>query len=58
MSDTAIFVESLRDRIRAMNVLWERAISDMTLGDAALVCGHRGAERGRALRQEIASTRG
>jgi hypothetical protein len=26
-----MFVESLRNRIRAMNVLWERAISDMTL---------------------------
>ena len=26
-----IFVQSLRNRIRAMNILWERAISDMTL---------------------------
>lgn len=26
-----IFVESLRNRIRALNTLWERAISDMTL---------------------------
>ncbi len=26
-----MFVESLRNRIRAMNILWERAISDMTL---------------------------
>ena len=26
-----MFVRSLRDRIRAMNVLWERAISDLTL---------------------------
>ena len=31
MGDTDIFVESLRNRIRAMNTLWERAISDMTL---------------------------
>jgi hypothetical protein len=31
MSDDNMFVESLRNRIRAMNVLWERAISDMTL---------------------------
>jgi hypothetical protein len=31
MSDNNMFVESLRNRIRAMNVLWERAISDMTL---------------------------
>jgi hypothetical protein len=30
MSDD-IFVQSLRNRIRAMNILWERAISDMTL---------------------------
>ena len=29
MSD--MFVDSLRNRIRAMNTLWERAISDMTL---------------------------
>ncbi|MCH8901896.1 MAG: hypothetical protein IIC88_06320, partial [Chloroflexi bacterium] len=26
-----IFVASLRNRVRAMNTLWERAISDMTL---------------------------
>jgi hypothetical protein len=26
-----MFVESLRNRIRALNVLWERAVSDMTL---------------------------
>jgi hypothetical protein len=26
-----VFVESLRDRVRAMNSLWERAVSDMTL---------------------------
>ena len=31
MPDTDMFVESLRNRIRAMNILWERAISDMTL---------------------------
>jgi hypothetical protein len=31
MSDADMFVESLRNRIRAMNALWERAISDMTL---------------------------
>lgn len=31
MSDSTIFVDSLRNRIRAMNTLWERAISDMTL---------------------------
>ena len=30
MSDQ-IYLDSLRNRIRAMNVLWERAISDMTL---------------------------
>ena len=30
MSDD-IFVQSLANRIRAMNILWERAISDMTL---------------------------
>jgi len=27
-----MFVNSLRNRIRAMNALWERAVSDMTLG--------------------------
>lgn len=32
MSDCEIFVESLRNRIRAMNTLWQRAISDMTPG--------------------------
>ncbi len=26
------FVDSLRNRIRAMNTLWERAVSDLTLG--------------------------
>src|SRR5688572_8852361 len=26
-----MFVDSLRNRIRAMNTLWERAISDLTL---------------------------
>ena len=26
-----MFIESLRNRLRAMNVLWERAISDLTL---------------------------
>lgn len=31
MADNDIFVTSLRNRIRAMNELWERAISDMTL---------------------------
>ena len=31
MADGEIFVSSLRNRIRAMNELWERAISDMTL---------------------------
>lgn len=30
MSDD-VFVQSLRNRIRAMNILWERAISDLTL---------------------------
>lgn len=30
MSDD-VFIQSLRNRIRAMNILWERAISDMTL---------------------------
>ncbi len=30
MSDQ-IYLDSLRNRIRAMNVLWERALSDMTL---------------------------
>lgn len=31
MADSELFVTSLRNRIRAMNELWERAISDMTL---------------------------
>lgn len=31
MSDAAIFVDSLRNRVRAMNVLWERAVSDLSL---------------------------
>ncbi|GIW14776.1 MAG: hypothetical protein KatS3mg063_0629 [Tepidiforma sp.] len=31
MSHDEMFVASLRNRIRAMNTLWERAISDMTL---------------------------
>lgn len=31
MSEADIFVQSLANRIRAMNTLWERAISDMTL---------------------------
>ena len=31
MTDTDIFVDSLRNRIRAMNILWERALSDMSL---------------------------
>jgi len=31
MPDVEMFVDSLRNRIRAMNTLWERAISDMTL---------------------------
>jgi hypothetical protein len=31
MSQESIFVLSLRNRIRAMNLLWERAIGDMTL---------------------------
>ena len=31
MPDPDMFVQSLRNRIRAMNVLWERAISDLTL---------------------------
>lgn len=31
MAGADIFVESLTNRIRAMNSLWERAISDMTL---------------------------
>jgi len=29
--DSEMFVASLRNRIRAMNELWERAIIDMTL---------------------------
>ena len=31
MADVQMFVDSLRNRIRAMNVLWERALSDLTL---------------------------
>lgn len=31
MPDTNMFVNSLRNRIRAMNILWERALSDMSL---------------------------
>ena len=31
MSDSEMFLQSLRNRVRAMNTIWERAISDMTL---------------------------
>jgi hypothetical protein len=31
MSETDLFVDSLRARIRALNILWERALSDLTL---------------------------
>jgi len=31
MSDTEMFLQSLRNRIRAMHTIWERAVSDMTL---------------------------
>jgi len=31
MTHEAMFVDSLRNRIRAMNILWERAASDLTL---------------------------
>jgi hypothetical protein len=31
MPETDMFVDSLRNRIRAMNILWERALSDMSL---------------------------
>ncbi|HUF54851.1 MAG TPA: hypothetical protein VMR52_13965 [Dehalococcoidia bacterium] len=31
MSGSDPFVQSLRNRIRAMNIIWERAVSDMTL---------------------------
>ncbi|MEO8541538.1 MAG: hypothetical protein ABI577_17480 [bacterium] len=31
MSNDDMFVSSLRNRIRAMNILWERAVSDLTL---------------------------
>lgn len=31
MSHDEMFVNSLRNRIRAMNILWERAVSDLTL---------------------------
>ena len=32
MSDSEMFVHSLRNRLRALNTLWERAVSDLTLG--------------------------
>jgi len=31
MSDSEMFVQSLRNRLRAMNTLWERAVGDLTL---------------------------
>ncbi len=31
MPATEMFVQSLRNRIRAMNILWERAVSDLSL---------------------------
>src|SRR5690606_20442215 len=31
MDDGEVFVQSLRNRVRAMNILWERAVSDLTL---------------------------
>jgi hypothetical protein len=31
MSEVEMFVGSLRNRIRAMNILWERAVGDLTL---------------------------
>jgi hypothetical protein len=31
MDNGEVFVQSLRNRMRAMNILWERAVSDMTL---------------------------
>ena len=31
MSDSEMFVQSLRNRQRALNTLWERAVSDLTL---------------------------
>jgi hypothetical protein len=31
MDGSGMFVQSLRNRVRAMNTLWERALSDMTL---------------------------
>ncbi len=31
MADAEVFVQSLRNRIRAMNLLWDRALEDMTL---------------------------
>jgi hypothetical protein len=31
MAENEMFVQSLRNRIRAMNTLWERALSDLTL---------------------------
>lgn len=32
MSDSEMFVQSLRNRLRALNTLWERAVGDLTLG--------------------------
>ena len=32
MSDSKMFVQSLRNRLRALNTLWERAVGDLTLG--------------------------
>lgn len=31
MDNGEVFVQSLRNRVRAMNILWERAVSDLTL---------------------------
>lgn len=31
MDNGEVFVQSLRNRVRAMNILWERAVSDVTL---------------------------
>lgn len=31
MPDSEMFVQSLRNRLRALNTLWERAVSDLTL---------------------------
>ena len=30
-ADAQMFVDSLRNRVRALNILWERAVSDLTL---------------------------